>query len=198
MITANFEDYPEHRMNFFKLVEAINGYCFPAIFQIPPAHQRMLVEAIVWAFRHTARDIGETGLTILEKLIQNVASAASSDPTGRMSAELAQPFWLQYFLSVVEVLLGVLTDRLHKAHFKQHATILQQMFSLLERGQVTAPLWDSPSAQANGSAVSFKAKVEAAAAAHGGTPPPGLMTNQQFVREYVRGLLATNFPSLKA
>lgn len=198
MITANFEDFPEHRMNFFKLIEAVNAYCFPAIFQIPAAHQRMLVEAIVWAFRHTARDIGETGLTILEKLIQNVASAASADPTGRMSAELSQPFWSQYFLSIVEVLMGVLTDRLHKAHFKQHATILQQMFSLLERGQITTPLWESPSAVSNGSTARFRSKLEAAAAAVGSVvPPPGAVSNQQFVREYVRGLISTNFPTLK-
>ncbi len=28
MITRNFEDFPEHRINFFKLLRAINSHCF--------------------------------------------------------------------------------------------------------------------------------------------------------------------------
>jgi exportin-1 len=29
MINKNFEEYPEHRVGFFKLLQAINQYCFP-------------------------------------------------------------------------------------------------------------------------------------------------------------------------
>jgi exportin-1 len=188
MITANFEDYPEHRINFFRLLEAINTHCFPALFRIKPEQQGLVVEAIVWAFKHTARDIGETGLSILLKLLQNVAGAGP---------EVAQPFFSSYFLSLVEVLLSVLTDRLHKAHFKLHATILQQLFALLETGRVQVPLYESAHAVANGAAASFKAKVEAAAAANGGVIPPGVVSNQAFVRDYVRGLLSSSFPALK-
>lgn len=28
MISRNFEDYPEHRVGFYKLLQAINMYCF--------------------------------------------------------------------------------------------------------------------------------------------------------------------------
>lgn len=64
-----------------------------------------------------------------------------------------------------------MTDRLHKSGFKMHATLLRQIFTLIETGQVTLPLFD-PAAQ-----------------------PPG-QTNQGYMREYVLELLATSFPNL--
>ena len=36
MITTNFEDFPEHRLAFFKLLKATNTHCFAALFAIPP------------------------------------------------------------------------------------------------------------------------------------------------------------------
>jgi exportin-1 len=29
MINKNFEEYPEHRTNFFLLLQAVNNFCFP-------------------------------------------------------------------------------------------------------------------------------------------------------------------------
>ena len=31
MITANFEDYPDHRLKFFSLLRAITNHCFRAL-----------------------------------------------------------------------------------------------------------------------------------------------------------------------
>ena len=39
MITANMEDYPEHRIHFYLLLTAIITHTFQAFFQIPPASQ---------------------------------------------------------------------------------------------------------------------------------------------------------------
>ena len=189
MITANFQDYPEHRLAFFRLLEAINGHCFSALFSIPPAHQKLVVDSIVWAFKHTERNIGETGLNILFALLENVAAAGP---------DIAQPFYAGYFLSLLQDLMYVLTDRLHRAHFKLHAAILRHLCHLVESGAVTTPLWESPFAASSGAKAAYEAKVTAAAAANGGVVPPGALSNQQFVREYVRTLVATSFPNLKA
>ena len=37
MISKNFEDFPESRINFYKLLKAIVEHCFAGIFNIPPA-----------------------------------------------------------------------------------------------------------------------------------------------------------------
>lgn len=60
MITKNFEDFPEHRIRFFEFLKAINQHCFPALFNIPPDHQRLVVHAVVWAMKHTERNISDT------------------------------------------------------------------------------------------------------------------------------------------
>lgn len=60
MITKNFEDFPEHRVNFFKLLQAVNDYCFKALFAIPMEHQKLVVDSIIWAFKHTERNVADT------------------------------------------------------------------------------------------------------------------------------------------
>jgi exportin-1 len=50
--------------------QAVNTHCFQSLFEIPPAHQKLVVDAVVWAFKHTERNIAETGLDILYELLQ--------------------------------------------------------------------------------------------------------------------------------
>mmetsp|Transcript_26423 Transcript_26423/g.43268 ORF Transcript_26423/g.43268 Transcript_26423/m.43268 type:complete len:1071 (-) Transcript_26423:573-3785(-) len=132
MITRNMEDYPEHRIAFFNLIRAINTTCFPAFFMIPEAHFKLVIDSIVWAFKHTERNIAETGLNILHELLKNVATS-----------EVANLFYQTYFLSILQDIFFVLTDTFHMPGFKLQATILQHMFALVETGQVTAPLFDT-------------------------------------------------------
>ena len=192
MITANFQDYPEHRLAFFRLLGAVNKHCFPALFAISPEQQKLVVDSVVWAFKHTARDIGETGLDILTALLENVAGSGP---------DIAQPFYAAYYLSLVQDLLFVLTDRLHKAAFKEHATLLRHLFHLVESGAVTTSLWQSPFAVRIGAATAFEARLNAlaAAAANGGPPidPARKLTNQFFVREYVSGLISQSFTNVQ-
>ena len=64
-------------------------------------------------------------------------------------------------LPLIQDVLAVMTDRLHKSGFKMHATLLRHLFHLVEAGHVTVPLFD------------------------GGNYP----TNQAFMREHVANLL---------
>lgn len=159
MITANFTDYPDIRLQFFKLMQAINQHCFAALFSIAPSHQKLVVNAIVWAFRHQERNICETGLDILQALLGNVA-AAGGEGAQRFYQECVRLFvaraaaslprwvltvgvgtgWCRYFVSLMQDVLWVLTDRLHKFAFKQHVQILHHMFQLVETNQVRTVL----------------------------------------------------------
>lgn len=161
MITKNFEDYPEHRIRFFQFLKAINQHCFPALFNIPPEHQKLVVHSVVWAMKHTERNISDTGLEILHELLSFV---------GR-TPNIAQAFYQQYLLSLIQDVFAVLTDRLHKTGFKMHATLLRLMFHLVQMNQVTVPLFDHS------------------------TQPPG-QTNPTFLRDHISTLLITSFPNL--
>jgi len=161
MITKNFEDFPEHRIHFFEFLKAINEHCFPALFNIPPEHQKLVVHAVIWAMKHKERNIADTGLDILHELLQNVGKTPN----------VAQAFYQQYLLSLIQDVFAVMTDRFHKSGFKMHATLLRMMFHLVQQNQVTVPLFD-PSTQ-----------------------PPG-QTNPAYLREYISNLLVTSFPNL--
>ena len=52
------QDFPEHRLKFFRFLKAVNTHCFGTLFEIPPEHQKLVVDSVVWAFKHTERNIG--------------------------------------------------------------------------------------------------------------------------------------------
>jgi len=141
--------------------QVINKHCFPALFNIPPEHQKLVVHSVVWAMKHTERNISDTGLDILHELLQNV---------GR-TPNVAQAFYQQYLLSLIQDVFAVMTDRLHKSGFKMHATLLRLMFHLVQMNQVTVPLFDPA------------------------TQPPG-QTNPTFLREHISNLLIASFNTL--
>jgi exportin-1 len=111
--------------------------------------------------KHTERNISDTGLDILHELLQNV---------GR-TPNVAQAFYQQYLLSLIQDVFAVMTDRLHKSGFKMHATLLRLMFHLVQMNQVTVPLFDPA------------------------TQPPG-QTNPAFLRDHMGNLLVASFPNL--
>jgi exportin-1 len=84
---------------------------------------------------------------------------------------VAQGFYQQFLLSLIQDVFAVMTDRLHKSGFRMHATLLRQMFHLVQMNQVTVPLFDLA------------------------TAPPG-QTNAMFLRDHISTLLLTSFPNL--
>ena len=57
----HLQDYPEHRLQFFSLLRAITNHCFNTLFTMSPDQLKLVIDSIVWAFRHTERNIAETG-----------------------------------------------------------------------------------------------------------------------------------------
>ncbi|XP_029040796.1 exportin-1 emb [Osmia lignaria lignaria] len=133
MINKDFEEFPEHRTNFFLLLQAVNVYCFPAFLSIPPAQFKLVLDSIIWAFKHTMRNVADTGLLILYQLLQNIENE-----------EAAQSFYQTYFTDILQHIFSVVTDTSHIAGLNMHATILAYMFSLVELGRIQVPLGPVP------------------------------------------------------
>ncbi|GMI83854.1 EXPORTIN 1, ARABIDOPSIS THALIANA EXPORTIN 1, exportin 1A, HEAT-INTOLERANT 2 [Hibiscus trionum] len=70
MITKFFEDYPEHRLKFFSLLRAIATHCFPALIQLSSEQLKLVMDSIIWAFRHTERNIAEISLNLLLEMLK--------------------------------------------------------------------------------------------------------------------------------
>ncbi|XP_059304378.1 protein EXPORTIN 1A isoform X3 [Lycium ferocissimum] len=132
MITKNFEDYPEHRLKFFSLLRAIATHCFPALIRLSSEQLKLVMDSIIWAFRHTERNIAETGLNLLLEMLKNF-----------QVSEFANQFYRTYYLTIEQEIFAVLTDTFHKPGFKLHVLVLQHLFCLVESGMLTEPLWDA-------------------------------------------------------
>lgn len=161
MITQNMLDYPEHRLAFFRFLRVANEHCFEALFNIPPHLQKLVVDSIVWAFKHTERNIAETGLEILYELLQNLGRAP----------QVSQGFYQMFILSLVQDIIYIMTDRLHKSGFRLQSMILMHICHNVQLGAITVPLFDLS------------------------TMPPGT-DNAMFLKEYLCNLLSTSFPNV--
>uniref|UniRef100_A0A5S6QV72 Importin N-terminal domain-containing protein n=1 Tax=Trichuris muris TaxID=70415 RepID=A0A5S6QV72_TRIMR len=143
MINKDFAEYPEHRTNFFILLQAINTHCFPALLNIPPEQFKLIVDSIIWAFKHSMRNVTEVGLEILLKLLENVAT--------RTPAEAAQKFYQLYFLELLQHLLCVVTDSTltQVAGLTSFAVVLCRLFTLIDNGAVMVPLGGAAQTKGN-------------------------------------------------
>jgi exportin-1 len=169
MINKDFEEFPEHRTNFYTLLEASNDYCFPAFLTIPQPQFKLILDSIVWAFKHTMRDVAEIGLGVLLQLLKTVSS----------QSEAAQGFYQTYYTTVLHHLLTVVTDTSHTSGLTMHATILAFMFSLVETKRVKVDL--NPD---NAGKLSDMSQEAIAA------------RNMIYVQEFIANILKTAFPHL--
>ena len=71
-----------------------------------------MLDSIIWAFKHTMRNVADTGLDILYQLLQNVAQ----------KEEAAQSFYQTYFKDILQHVFSVVTDSSHTAGTKFYYT----------------------------------------------------------------------------
>jgi len=102
MINKDMEAYPEHRINFFQMLSAIDRHCFNVLIALPDATLVLVIQAIVWAFKHSMRNVAELGIDILKDLLVKVAMMENKT--------VAQAFYQKHFMSILEHVLGVVTD----------------------------------------------------------------------------------------
>lgn len=108
----------------------MNTYCFTSLLAITAAQFKLVLDSIIWAFKHTMRNVADTGLQILFQLLQNMSKneTASND------------FYKTYYTDILQHIFSVVTDSSHTAGLTMHASILAYMFSLVEQNQVKVAL----------------------------------------------------------
>ncbi|RWS29223.1 Exportin-1-like protein, partial [Leptotrombidium deliense] len=138
MINKDFQEYPEHRTNFFLMLQQVVNHCFRALLNIPPNQFKLVLDSIIWAFKHTMRNVADTGLQILFKLLENIGNE-----------EVAmQSFYQTYYTDILQHVFSVVTDSSHTAGLTMQAQILAYMFFIVETGKITVPL--NPVVQSSG------------------------------------------------
>ena len=76
-----------------------------AFLQIPAPQFKVLMDSVVWAFKHTMRNVAEIGLNILHNLLQKFAA----------SEEAGTQFFNTYFIDLLQHMFSVVTDTSHTA-----------------------------------------------------------------------------------
>ena len=110
MINQNYEEFPEHRLNFYVMLQAVNRHCFPALRSLPPAQLEAVLDTVIRAIQHKMRNVADTGLDILYQLLQNVSKNEGT----------AQAFYQAYYTKLIQHVFGVVTDGFHSASLKKH------------------------------------------------------------------------------
>ena len=106
MINKDFSEYPDHRVEFFKLLKAINLHCFPALLKLDGRQFKFVIDSCMWASKHDNREVESTGLGMCIELMDNMAET-DENTSGQ--------FFQQFFIVILQDIFFVLTDTDHKA-----------------------------------------------------------------------------------
>lgn len=112
MINKDFSEYPEHRVEFFKLLKAINLYCFQALLKLDGRQFKFVIDSCMWASKHDNREVENTGLNMCIELMDNMAESA--DP------QVSNMFFQQFYVRILQDVFFVVTDSDHKAGWFSH------------------------------------------------------------------------------
>ncbi|KAF8819746.1 putative exportin 1, partial [Cardiosporidium cionae] len=125
MIKEDFRSYPDHREKFYELLKSCNKYCFDGLLALSPEYLQGYVECLVWALKHESPTVAEQGLQVTYEFIEKLM---------RNKKEILGDFCDRFYYNLMQEILMVLTDRLHRAGFKYQTLILRLLLQLVEMG----------------------------------------------------------------
>lgn len=138
MIKNDFIEYPEHRVEYYKLLKVINHKSFDALLQLSGEAFQSLINAALWALKHNNREVEENGLSLTLELIVNVEKLGNTPFT--------KAFYENFYFQILSDTFYVLTQPDHKSGFRYQAQLLAQLVHLVEDGVITDSLYTSEQA----------------------------------------------------
>lgn len=133
MINKDFTEYPEHRVEFYRLLKEINSRSFNALLELPSAAFKLFVDAICWAFKHNNRDVEVNGLQLALDLIKNIEAMGSTP--------FSNAFYENFYFTFISETFYVLTDSDHKSGFSKQSLLLMRLISLVQENKIAVPLY---------------------------------------------------------
>ncbi|KAI5359807.1 Putative importin-beta domain, armadillo-like helical, exportin-1/Importin-beta, exportin-1/5 [Septoria linicola] len=140
MINKDFSEYPEHRVEFFKLLRAINQRCFPALIKLDQTHFKLVIDSCMWASKHDNRAVEGEGLNMCIELVENMANHTDQ--------QTCDAFFQSFYTTILQDVFFVLTDSDHKAGFKYQSMLLARLFWLVGANKISSPIYTPDQAAA--------------------------------------------------
>lgn len=133
MIKNDFVEYPEHRVEFYKLLKEINAKSFQALLQLSGDAFQSLINAALWAFKHNNREVEDNGLSLTLELIENVEKLGDTPFT--------KAFYENFYFQILSDTFYVFTQPDHKSGFRYQSQLLAQLIHLVEDEVIKSPLY---------------------------------------------------------
>uniref|UniRef100_A0A6G3MFP6 Exportin-1 (Trinotate prediction) n=1 Tax=Henneguya salminicola TaxID=69463 RepID=A0A6G3MFP6_HENSL len=137
MINQDHQEYPEHRIAFFKLIEAITTHCFQSLSTMSVAEFDFVMQSLFYAISHTMPSVTNVGLTILVTIFKNLV-----DPSSYSNSSFVTHFYKTYYISILDRIFHLVTDAMHSSDLAEHSFILSHMFNLLESNKIAIPIFE--------------------------------------------------------
>lgn len=122
MISSNYTDFMDFRRNFFTLVKNIVDNSLEGLFEASEQNFKTCIDSIIWAIKHYQIELAEIGLETMNELLSKVV----------MNQEIANVFFQNFYMSILQDTFFVLTDSLHKSGFYKQALIIMKLIAVVE------------------------------------------------------------------
>jgi len=121
MIKESMDNYPDHRTAFFKFLHNVCKHNFAVFEQMNKTQMQLVINCIMWAHEHIDHSICEYGTKTLNEFLRHIRELTAKNQNGA----LMTMFYRNFVLVVLEKLLHVMTDTLHKASFPEMCATLK-------------------------------------------------------------------------
>ncbi|GBE60835.1 exportin 1 [Babesia ovata] len=144
MVKQDFHSFPEHREQFYEMLQKCTKHCFEGILMLPSERLRAYVMSLIWAFKHEHPAVAEKGLVVVREFLNNLMlldrrQERNPRQPGSMPVSVVLSFCQSYYYMLLKEILGVLTDTLHKSGFRLQTEILRVLIRFFECGTINDP-----------------------------------------------------------
>lgn len=130
MISQDIQECPEYRVSFYNFLHQVVKHCFPAILALTPPQFKLVLDSIIWAMKHTMRNVADLGYQTLLTLLENIS----------INDDAMQNFYQNHCLNILQHLFSVVTDPSLTAGLKQQTTVLAFIFCIIQTDKIRVTL----------------------------------------------------------
>lgn len=132
MIKDDYTSFMDFRKNFFGLIKNIVNFSLEGLFKANEESFKICIDSIIWAVKHYQIQLAEIGLETMNELLSKVV----------LNEEIANVFFQNFYMSIMQDTFFVLTDSLHKSGFYKQALIIMKLIAIVENNMFSSILSD--------------------------------------------------------
>ena len=141
MLLSDPRAFPDHRMAFYDFLKNLTGNCFNALISYLVGSDQLgvFLEMVVSGVQNEHPQVSDLGLATLNIFLESL---------GRMNPQDCGPIYVRIYGPLIQVILAVLTDKLHDSGKEAQIKILMHLLAVVT-SRVLEPVLSLGQAQAD-------------------------------------------------